>query len=123
MKRKTPLKSKSTLKSKTGFKKKSSPNSMIRLAAEGQECQVRLPGICNGNSASTVLAHMNGAGMAQKAPDFQGSHCCDDCHDVIDGRVQSLANKDTLKLFLLEGIMRTQYINYCDGLIKTPGSI
>lgn len=96
---------------------------MIRLAAEGQECQVRIPGVCKGNPATTVLAHLNGAGMAMKVADFQGAHCCFDCHAVIDGQRESEFSPDELKLFHLEGIIRTQQINFDDGLIKTPGSL
>lgn len=40
----------------------------LRKEAKGRECQVRLPGVCNFNSETTVLAHyrmagLNGVGM------------------------------------------------------------
>lgn len=42
--------------------------SNLRKEAKGRECQVRLPGICNHNPETTVLAHyrmagLNGVGM------------------------------------------------------------
>lgn len=30
----------------------------LRKAARGRECQVRIPGVCNGNSETSVLAHI-----------------------------------------------------------------
>ncbi len=30
----------------------------LRKAARGRECQVRIPGVCNGNPETTVLAHI-----------------------------------------------------------------
>lgn len=29
----------------------------LTKAARGRECQVRIPGVCNGNPETTVLAH------------------------------------------------------------------
>jgi hypothetical protein len=120
--KKTELKRKTPLKSKSGFKRKTTPKSKIRESAEGRECQVRIPGVCNGNPSSSSLAHLNGGGMGQKVSDFQGAYCCDDCHAVHDGRVQSLGTPYVLKCFHLEAVIRTQQILFNEGLIKTPGS-
>ncbi|HFR8650170.1 TPA: nuclease domain-containing protein [Escherichia coli] len=30
----------------------------LRKAARGRECQVRIPGVCNGNPDTSVLAHI-----------------------------------------------------------------
>ncbi|MGV3346389.1 nuclease domain-containing protein, partial [Enterobacteriaceae bacterium LUAb1] len=35
----------------------------LRKEAKGRECQVRIPGICNGNSETVVLAHLRMAGV------------------------------------------------------------
>lgn len=32
-------------------------------AARGRECQVRIPGVCNGNDETSVLAHIRLAGL------------------------------------------------------------
>ena len=37
--------------------------SKLRKLARDRECQVRIPGICNHNPETTVLAHLGGAGM------------------------------------------------------------
>lgn len=58
--------------------------SKIRKSAKGQDCQVRIPGICNFNSETVVLSHLNGGGMGMKNPDWQGAYCCSACHDVLD---------------------------------------
>jgi hypothetical protein len=96
--------------------------SKIRKAAMLQECQVRIPGVCSFNPETTVLAHLNGAGVAIKHHDFQGAFCCSKCHAVIDGHAKSDYPPVMIKLLHLEGIMRTQQILYCAGLITTRGS-
>ena len=47
--------------------------SKLRESAKGQPCMVRIPGVCNGNPETTVLAHLNGGGMGMKNPDFFAS--------------------------------------------------
>ena len=39
--------------------------SKLRKSAKGQLCLVRLPGVCNHNAETTVLAHLGGAGMVR----------------------------------------------------------
>ena len=91
--------------------------SKIRQSAKGQDCQVRLAGICNRNPDTVVLAHLNGAGMAMKHEDIFGAYACSDCHDAIDGRVPML-DKEYVRLAHLEAMVRTQKILLTMGLIK-----
>ena len=56
----------------------------LRKFARGQPCTLRLPGICNGNPETTVLAHGRGAGMGTKLRDYIGVHACSDCHSYLD---------------------------------------
>lgn len=62
----------------------------IRKAAQGQECMLQIPGVCNGDPATVVLCHSNqlsdGKGMGLKAPDVEACFGCSSCHDVLDGR-------------------------------------
>ncbi len=62
-------------------------NPKIRKAAAGEECTMRLVGICNGNPETTVLAHLpcgqKGTGM--KGPDTVAVFACSACHERIDG--------------------------------------
>lgn len=92
--------------------------SKIRKSARGEDCQVRLWGICNFNPETTVLAHLGGAGMGIKKHDIHGAYCCSSCHDVLDGRVKCNIDKDTLELAHRQGTERTQNILLEKGLIK-----
>jgi hypothetical protein len=62
----------------------------IRRAARNQECTLQILGVCNGDTATTVLCHSNqladGKGMGLKAPDTEACFGCSSCHDVLDGR-------------------------------------
>lgn len=63
----------------------------IRDSARGEECTVRLLGVCNHNPETTVWSHcplnIAGHGMGTKSLDVLGCYCCSACHDVADGRV------------------------------------
>jgi len=92
--------------------------SKITKSARDQECQVRIPVVCNFNPETTIPAHLNGGGMALKHSDIHIAYCCSKCHDVLDGRVPSKYSSDELKLMHLEGMVRTQIILIDNGLIK-----
>jgi hypothetical protein len=83
-----------------------------RKAAKGQPCMVRIPGICNGNPETTVLAHYRLAGYCGGGmkPDDEvfGAWACSACHDEVDGRTRSHAfTRDELRLMHAEGVLRT----------------
>ena len=83
----------------------------LRKEAKGRGCMVRLPGICNFNSETVVLAHIRLAGisgMGMKSPDLIGAWACNACHDEIDGRThKSGMTHDELRLAHFEGMART----------------
>ena len=62
----------------------------IRDSARGEECTVRIVGVCTGDTATTVWSHgpFNdaGKGMGIKGLDLVGCYSCWACHDVVDGR-------------------------------------
>jgi len=60
----------------------------IREAARGEDCTFRIPGVCNGNPETTVLAHLpdESHGMARKSDDISAAFACSACHDAIDRR-------------------------------------
>ena len=95
----------------------------LRKLAKDKPCLVRIPGVCNHNPETTVLAHYSLAGISGrglKSPDLLGSWCCSDCHDVIDTRnidVQGFT-KNELRLMHAEGVFRTQYELIKLGVIK-----
>lgn len=72
---------------------------------------VRIPSVCNHNSATTVLAHyrlIGVSGIGYKSDDLIGSWACSACHAEIDGQTRkSRLSRDELKLAHLEGMVRT----------------
>ncbi|MDN3390881.1 DUF1364 domain-containing protein [Pseudoalteromonas sp. APC 3691] len=90
----------------------------IRNSARGQQCQVRIPGVCNRNPETVVLAHVGkGSGMGQKCDDIHATYACSACHDVIDRRVaQGSANE--LTIYAYEGMIRTQKLLLEQELIQ-----
>lgn len=89
----------------------------LRKEAKGRECQVRLPGICNHNPETVVLAHyrmagLNGVGM--KPDDIFGAWACSSCHDECDRRTRKL-EADYVRQAHAEGVFRTQAILRREG--------
>lgn len=127
--KRTPMQRKTPLTAKTGIKRSSMRSagkpkaSPIRKSAQGQQCQVRVPGVCNGNPETVVLAHMNGGGMGAKAHDIHGAFACSSCHAWLDGGyAQTGTFRDTRDLHHLEAIIRTQRILIEKGLIEVRGA-
>ncbi len=83
----------------------------LRKEAKGRGCMVRIFGICNHNSETTVLAHIRIAGvsgMGMKSPDLIGAWACSACHDELDGRTRkSGLSRDELRLAHYDGMVRT----------------
>lgn len=82
----------------------------LRNLARGRDCMVRLPGICNGNPETVVLAHYRLAGtcgVGMKPRDWQGAWCCSACHDEVDRRTRRL-EAEFVRACFAEGVMRTQ---------------
>jgi len=75
---------------KAKMKSKGPRMTPIRRAAQGQDCTLQFPGVCNFDPATTVLCHSNyladGKGMGLKAPDTAAAFGCSACHDLLDGR-------------------------------------
>lgn len=92
----------------------------ITRSARGEQCQVRIPNVCNGNPETTVLAHLNGGGIGYKAKDIHGAYSCSDCHRWLDGGFTQTPNiqRSIRDLYHLEGVIRTQSIMLDKGLIK-----
>lgn len=59
----------------------------ITDSARGEDCTLRLIGICNNNPETVIFAHVGRRrGMAIKCGDHFGVYACSSCHDAIDGR-------------------------------------
>lgn len=97
--------------------------SKIRQSAKGEPCLVRVPGVCNGNPETVVLAHLNGAGMGRKQADHKGAYACSDCHAWLDGGYTGQGHfRDYRDLMHLEGVMRTQDRLIEKGLMTVKGA-
>lgn len=93
----------------------------LRKQASGRDCTIRIPGACNHNPETSVLAHYRLAGTCGtgcKPDDMQAAIACSSCHDVIDGRVKTDFSRDEIKLMHTEGILRTQELWRREGFIK-----
>ena len=96
-----------------------SKQTKITRSARGQECQIRVPGVCNGMPDTTVLAHLNGGGIAMKHNDIHGAYACSSCHSFVDGGyAQTEISRNLARLWHLDGIIRTQQLMINEGLIN-----
>ena len=88
--------------------------SKLRKAANGQTCQVRLPGCLHDHGV--VLAHYRMAGtcgMGYKPNDLQGAWACFACHKLVDS-----TRDESVRLDFAEGVFRTQSELLKMGMIK-----
>lgn len=94
----------------------------LRESARGQDCHLRLPGICNHDPETTVLAHIRRgfiSGTALKPVDSAGVFACDACHSAIDGRVKYSAHLAAhIDAYILEGHLRTLDYWWRNGILK-----
>lgn len=88
----------------------------LRKLARGQRCMIRLPGTCNSDPATTVLAHfrLSGlSGMGTKPPDVIAAWSCSACHARVD-----TDKSDAVQLAFAHGVMRTLAALAKDGVLK-----
>lgn len=92
----------------------------IRDSARGKDCAVRIPGICNFDPSTTVLAHIpcGQKGMGMKGFDTVAVYACSRCHDVIDGR----ANGEVDWQDIPRAIAETHESLVGDGLLVVRGA-
>ncbi len=87
--------------------------SSITASARDEDCQIRIPGVCNFDRATTVWAHANGSaagkGMWMKAPDLLGAYSCFACHQTVDGQRQLPlgTTRDDVRLMFWQGHARS----------------
>jgi len=90
--------------------------SKITESARGEDCQIRLEGICNFDETTTVFCHINSGG-GTKQPDTEGAYGCSSCHSEVDGRTGFRLDRDMVELHHHEGAMRTRKILVDKGLL------
>ena len=92
--------------------------SRFRRSAEGRGCTLRLPGICNHDSATVVLAHARTGGMARKCPDTAAFFACSACHDAYDRRVPCNLAPADMRAEAVRAIVETHEIWWREGLME-----
>lgn len=91
----------------------------LRNSARGQPCAFQIPGICNGDPATTVLCHAPSEvkGMGVKSHDFHAAFGCSACHETLDlHRIEKWEEY----FYWLRGIQRTQAYWQAKGLLIVP---
>ena len=97
--------------------------SKIRQSAKGEECQIRIPGVCTHNPEQTVWCHANGLaagkGVGLKAIDECGAYGCFACHNLYDRRIpapRGMTRQD-IESYFADGHFRSLVILKEKGLI------
>lgn len=90
----------------------------LRKLAKGRECQIRIPGVCNGSPETVVLCHLNGGGIGRKRHDIHGAWGCSSCHDAVDGRMKTPYSARDIRYFFLDAVIRTQEALISEGEIQ-----
>lgn len=89
--------------------------SKITDSARGEDCLIRMPGICNFTRETVIWAHANGSaagkGIGMKSHDLLGSYACSACHDAYDRRrfqhARALFSREQVELMFWEGHARS----------------
>jgi len=80
----------------------------LRNAARGEDCTLKIVGHCNGNSETSVMAHMPSPIKGYKSTDL-GSICvsCSDCHDVLDNRTKHEVSDSDMQFYMRRATILT----------------
>lgn len=97
--------------------------SRITASANGEDCQVRIPGICTFDPAKTIWSHCRhgaaGKGRGIKALDIAGAYACTACDAAYDqlAGVPHTMTRAQVDLDWFMGHMRSLVILKDKGLI------
>lgn len=92
----------------------------VKASAKGEDCTVRLVGVCSFDPKKTVWSHGRwgaqlgeaGRGMGTKALDLCGAYACTDCDAAYDGQLK------------VPGLTRTQIdLDWCMGHFRSMGRL
>ena len=93
----------------------------LRKSAKGQQCMIRLPGICSHDSTTVVLCHDNGSlNLGGKNNDMRAAFGCVTCHDEYDRRTRKL-ERGFVQTCFYEAILRTQQYWLENGYLTWSG--
>jgi hypothetical protein len=101
--------------------------SKITESARGEQCLIRIPGVCNRQDETTVACHEPcGSGLSMKWPDTEIAYGCNACHDEIDGRTRykpqghAVYTLNDLLMMFYQGARRTRQKLIDKGLLVMP---
>lgn len=91
----------------------------LRASAKGRDCTLRLPGHCNANPETSVLAHLpfGGRGIGLKGSDQHAVIACSGCHDALDRRVPLRIPLTELLESVIRAHAETHAIWIANGLV------
>lgn len=93
----------------------------IRKSANGEDCTLRFPGICNGDPATVVWCHSNshldGKGGGLKARDEEGCYGCFACHSWLDGGYAGHMERSQVDTYFNSARQISQAILRAKGLL------
>lgn len=90
--------------------------------SKGAECTLRIPGVCNHNSETTVPAHLRDRhkGGGGKASDISVANACSSCHAKLDGQAGEPLSKEDWLFYALRGLQETLQQRFEAGLLIVP---
>lgn len=96
--------------------------SRITESARGEECQVRIPGVCTFDPATTIWSHARhgsaGKGKGIKALDLCGAYACTACDAAYDQMIGAKhMTREQIDLDWFHGHLRSLVILAKKGLI------
>tara|TARA_R110000822_G_scaffold31017_3_gene89925 strand:+ start:1297 stop:1623 length:327 start_codon:yes stop_codon:yes gene_type:complete len=92
----------------------------LRDSAREQNCTLQVPGVCNHNPETTILAHLpdESHGGSRKSDDFSACFACSDCHDWADGRTKDEWSATDRQWMMRRAMVRTWRHWIRNGLVK-----
>lgn len=97
----------------------------LRGSARDRDCTLRLPGVCNFDSSTVVLAHspIANGGTSTKGSDDHGAFACSACHAVIDSHQPRRGlSLDEIYECWIRGTQETRDIWRTEGLLTVEGA-
>ena len=97
--------------------------------AKGATCTLRISGVCQGGTDTTVSAHIRDrhTGKSVTASDISVADACFACHDVFDRRAKLPSGEyltdDEWHFYALRGLQETQEARHARGLLIVPEDV
>lgn len=90
--------------------------------SKGQACTLRIPGICNGDTTTTIPAHIRDRhkGGGNKASDISVANACFACHAKLDGQLGAPLSELEWHVYALRGLQETLEQRVEAGLLIMP---